>query len=123
MGLLYIKTHQIARGNSKKTNFFRYAPLTGPLKPGFLQVSDEKLQKLYDANRVRIMQLRMGSKDNACSPYRHLLYFSTLYSTPSVSTVTRFMRCSWTGRSWKPVGVLAIWSTTSMPSRTMPKAA
>ena len=35
-------------------------------------------------------------------------YFSTLYSTPSVSTVMRLMRCSCTGRSWKPVGVLAI---------------
>ena len=56
--------------------------------------------------------------------YMHYrLYFSTVYATPSVSTVARLMRCSCTGRSWKPVGVLAMRSTTSMPSSTMPKAA
>ena len=43
--------------------------------------------------------------------------------SPHSSTVTRSMRCSALGRSLRSVGVDAIWSTTSMPSITLPKAA
>ena len=52
---------------------------------------------------------------------KKLLFYENVIGC--MSTVAFLMRCSSTGRSWKPVGVPALASTTSMPSITLPKAA
>ncbi len=56
----------------------------------------------------------------ACAAY---LSFLNLYSAPKSSTVAFFMRWSLTGRSFLAVFVLAISSTVSIPSMTLPNAA